>query len=92
MLHLDIIVTGKVQGVFYRATAKKVADEIGIHGFVQNEPDGSVFIAAEAAPEKMEQFLAWCRRGPQHALVTAVHTQEGTIKGYRAFEVRRRSS
>lgn len=90
MQHLDIIVTGKVQGVFFRATAKKVADEIGIHGFVQNEPDGNVFIAAEAEPEKMEQFLSWCRRGPQHAHVTGIQVQEGLVKDYKAFEVRRR--
>ena len=89
MQHLDIIVTGKVQGVFFRASTKTIADDMGICGFVRNEPDGNVFIAAEAEPAQLEQFLAWCHQGPRNARVTAVHSQEGSVKGYKTFEVRR---
>ena len=73
--HLDITVTGKVQGVFYRATAKTVADRLVIKGCVRNETDGNVFIAAEAEATDLEQFLTWCRQGPEAARVSAVTTR-----------------
>ena len=45
--HLDITVKGKVQGVFYRASTKAVADQLGVKGYIRNEPNGDVSIAAE---------------------------------------------
>lgn len=89
MKHLDIIVSGKVQGVFYRASAQTVAGELGIRGFVRNEPDGSVFIAAEGRDELLERFVAWCHRGPARASVTGVTIHEGPLAGYDDFKVRR---
>jgi len=90
MKHLDITVKGKVQGVFYRAATKAVADQLGIRGFVRNEPGGDVFIAAEGEPAMLEMFLDWCREGPQDAEVTAIETNEGELKNYRNFEVLKR--
>jgi acylphosphatase len=87
MKHLDIIVRGKVQGVFFRASAKEVAFRMGVYGFVRNELDGSVFIAAEAESSVLDQFVEWCYRGPDQAKVTAVEVQEGAVKGYIHFEV-----
>jgi acylphosphatase len=85
--HLDITVQGKVQGVFYRASTKAVADQLGVKGCVKNMPDGDVFIEAEAESTLMDMFLEWCHEGPERARVTAVETQEGEIKNYRNFEV-----
>jgi len=87
MTHLDIIVKGKVQGVFFRAATKAVADQLGIKGFVKNEPNGDVAIAAEADRVAMEMFLDWCNEGPEHANVTSVVTHEGELKNYRNFEI-----
>lgn len=87
MKHLDITVTGKVQGVFYRATTKTIAKQLGITGIVKNQPNGDVFIAAEAESPVLEQFLAWCHQGPEHARVATVTAQEGIIQGYSDFEV-----
>ena len=59
--HIDITVKGKVQGVFYRASTKAVADQLGIKGYVSNEADGDVFIAAEGDNVSLDMFLDWCR-------------------------------
>jgi len=88
--HLDITVQGKVQGVFYRASTKAVADQLGVKGCVKNMPDGGVFIEAEAESTLMDMFLEWCHEGPERARVTAVESQEGEIKNYRNFEVVKR--
>ena len=89
MKHLSISVSGKVQGVFFRATTKEVADQLGIYGFVRNERDGSVYIEAEGDEELVNKFLAWCHKGPSHAVVKNVVSEEGSIQGFTKFEVRR---
>ena len=87
MIHLDIIVKGKVQGVFYRASTKAVADQLGIKGYVTNEDNGDVAIAAEGDKMSMDMFLDWCKEGPEDAVVTSVESHEGELKNYRNFEV-----
>jgi acylphosphatase len=61
---MSILVTGHVQGVFYRASTKAKADELGITGFVQNRPDGKVYIEAEGTDEELDLFKTWCSKGP----------------------------
>jgi len=85
--HLDITVKGKVQGVFYRASTKAVADQLGVRGFVKNGDNDEVIIAAEADNSTLEMFIEWCHEGPQHAEVTSVESHEGELKNYRNFEV-----
>jgi acylphosphatase len=85
--HLDIIVKGKVQGVFYRASTKAVADQLGVKGYVKNESNGDVTIAAEGDNLSLEMFLDWCKEGPEDAVVTSVESHEGELKNYRNFEV-----
>lgn len=87
MKHLNITVTGKVQGVFYRATTKAVADQLGVKGLVRNQADGSVYIEAEGDDFSLESFLEWCHEGPQRAAVEKVESTEGEVKNYRNFEV-----
>ena len=89
--HLDITVTGQVQGVFYRASTKAVADQLGVKGLVRNEPNGDVFIEAEADPMTLDMFLDWCHEGPEHAKVISVQTHEGELKNYRNFDVLRKA-
>ncbi|HTD42278.1 MAG TPA: acylphosphatase [Mucilaginibacter sp.] len=85
--HLDIIVKGKVQGVFFRASTKAVADQLGVKGYVRNENNGDVGIAAEGDDISLDMFLDWCKEGPEDALVTSVESHEGELKNYRNFEV-----
>ncbi|RYY36666.1 MAG: acylphosphatase [Sphingobacteriaceae bacterium] len=85
--HLDITVKGKVQGVFFRASTKAVADQLGVKGLVRNQKDGTVYIEAEAEPTEMDMFLDWCKEGPENSAVDGVETHEGELKNYRNFEV-----
>ncbi|HTD98586.1 MAG TPA: acylphosphatase [Mucilaginibacter sp.] len=87
MKHLDITIKGKVQGVFYRASTKAVADQLGVKGSIKNESNGDVFIEAEGDKLSLEMFLDWCHEGPQDADVTSVESHEGELKNYRNFEV-----
>jgi len=68
-------VTGRVQGVFYRASAADRASELGLVGWVRNAADGSVELEAEGPPERLEELIAWCRRGPPAARVSDVHSE-----------------
>jgi acylphosphatase len=85
--HIDITVKGKVQGVFYRASTKAVADQLGVKGYVKNETNGDVFIAAEGDNISLEMFLDWCNEGPEGAEVTSVESHEGELKNYRNFDI-----
>jgi len=85
--HLNIVVKGKVQGVFYRASTKAVADQLGVKGYIRNESNGDVAIAAEGDNLSLEMFLDWCKEGPEHAVVTSVESHEGELKNYRNFDV-----
>lgn len=88
--HLNIQIGGKVQGVWFRGSAKAVAEQLGITGFVRNEPDGSVYAEAEGDPVKLDQFLQWCRQGPERARVEKVESHEiAFLQGFDTFEVRR---
>lgn len=87
MKHLDIRVTGRVQGVFFRASTRETAEAIGVKGTVRNEADGSVFIEAEGDEEQLRRFLQWVRLGPPGALVEDVSTREGPTRGFDRFEV-----
>lgn len=69
MPRLKIIVSGKVQGVYYRAFTAEQAQRFGVSGTVRNLPDGNVEILAEAEQANLDMFLARCRRGPLAARV-----------------------
>ena len=85
--HYDIIVRGKVQGVFYRATTKEKAEQLGLVGTVSNESDGSVHISVEGEQEDLDQFLSYCHSGPCCAEVDSVQVEGGEVVGYQGFEV-----
>lgn len=87
MKHINIKVTGKVQGVFFRASTKAVADQMGVKGLVKNQKDGSVYIEAEGSATILDLFLDWCKEGPEKAVVENVEVADGEIKNYRNFEV-----
>jgi acylphosphatase len=89
--HIDIIVRGRVQGVFFRGSTKAVADQLGVKGYVRNESTGDVFIAAEGDKVSLEMFLDWCNEGPENAQVTSVESHEGELKNYRNFEVTKKT-
>jgi acylphosphatase len=80
-------VTGRVQGVNYRATARREARLLGLAGWVRNEPDGSVLIDAEGDSAALEAFLDWCRCGPPLARVDRVEETPIPPVGYQDFTI-----
>ncbi|PUV22031.1 MULTISPECIES: acylphosphatase [Sphingobacterium] len=90
MKHLNISIRGKVQGVFFRLTAKAVADQVGVKGFVLNQKDGSVYMEAEGDDFALDSLLDFCQEGPEDANVEAVEVTEGELKGFSNFEVIKR--
>lgn len=85
-------IEGKVQGVFFRESARIEASRLGLTGWVRNRSDGAVEAVAEGAPESLEEFIRWCHRGPQQARVMGVERADGEATGqYRLFIVERTS-
>lgn len=87
--HFSIFVSGKVQGVYYRAYTLEKAKELGLKGFVQNLPDGRVYIEVEGEEEALEEFIQWCWEGSPLSEVTSVEFIEGPLKNYTDFKIKR---
>lgn len=83
-----ITVTGRVQGVFFRDTARRTATELGLSGFARNEPDGSVYIEAEGEAPSLERFLEWCRQGSDLSKVESVRFKEDKPTGRKGFFIK----
>ena len=69
---VHVIVTGYVQGVFFRASTRDIAVRLGLTGWVRNLPDGSVEASFEGSMDKLREAVQWCHRGPAGARVIAV--------------------
>jgi acylphosphatase len=85
-IHLTI--KGKVQGVFFRASAKDKADEIGVRGWVKNTDDGNVEAMVNGNKEQLQKFIEWCKTGPPRAVVTDIaitYKEEEIFDGFRVF-------
>jgi len=84
------IVSGRVQGVSYRACTADEASGLGLVGWVRNLPDGSVELEAEGAPDAVAALLSWCAKGPPMARVTNVAATDRVPTGAEiAFVIRR---
>ena len=71
-----ILVAGRVQGVWFRASARDRALALGVDGWVRNLADGRVELDAEGTPGSIDALLAWCAHGPQGAGVTSVDVED----------------
>ncbi len=85
--HLKLKITGKVQGVWYRASMQKEAKQLDVSGYVKNESDGSVFAEVEGDHLMLKRLVDWCWKGSDLAKVSNVFVEEGEIEGYESFEV-----
>lgn len=85
---VDVSVSGRVQGVAFRACAEQEARRLGVRGWVRNEPDGSVAGHFEGEREAVDALVAWCREGPRMAHVSHVAVREGASTGATGFAVR----
>lgn len=82
-----IQITGKVQGVYFRASTKAVANQLGVKGIVKNRIDGSVYIEAEGDNISIDEFINFCKEGPAGAVVENINIAETTAKEYQNFEI-----
>lgn len=73
---VHVMISGRVQGVFFRMETRRAAEAIGVSGWVRNLPDGRVEAVFEGTPEKVAQMLEWCRTGPPMAAVSDVAVEE----------------
>lgn len=80
-------ITGTVQGVWFRSTAKEKADALGVKGWARNSEDGSVEIHAEGSKEALLKLEEWCWKGPAGAGVANVEVEEVGEEGLRTFVV-----
>ena len=87
MKTVRLIIKGKVQGVFYRATAKNVAELIGVKGWVRNLPNSNVEITATAAEDTLQKYIAWCKQGPSNAKVDEVIVDELPLQEFNGFKI-----
>lgn len=71
-----LLIAGHVQGVFFREEAKKLADTLRLTGWVRNNDDGTVEMHIEGMPQALQQFEAWCARGPAAAHVEALEAKD----------------
>lgn len=85
-----LVITGKVQGVFYRASAMGEAQRLGLVGFVKNLSDGAVEAVVEGERAPVEEFIAWCRQGPPAARIDDVDVRWSPCRDeFRTFTVER---
>ena len=90
MQTISITISGEVQGVFYRQTARERAIALGITGQVKNLANGNVLILATGSKESLDALIAWCHRGPSKAEVTGVVVSEMPLQQFYNFTIERR--
>jgi acylphosphatase len=85
-----VLVSGRVQGVLFRAETADVAQRLGVNGWVRNLPDGRVEALFEGEKENVERTLEFCRRGPPGAYVRDLHVKWEEWKGeFHGFQITR---
>jgi acylphosphatase len=85
---VELRILGRVQGVFYRASARARARALGLTGYARNLDDGAVEVVAEGDEASLEQFVVWCRAGPPAARVTRVEVARAAATGeFAGFDV-----
>ncbi len=87
---IHLLIKGKVQGVFYRATAKKVADKLKLTGWIKNIKDNDVEATITGDEDKLQEFINWCKKGPEKADVEDVIVTQEKETSFNDFEIIRR--
>lgn len=88
MQQVNLIVTGRVQGVFYRATCQEIALGLGLKGWVRNLPTGQVEVLVQGEKDKIEKLIKWCKKGPPSAVVHDIKVEwENAVEKFNMFSV-----
>lgn len=82
-----VLVSGRVQGVFFRDTCRRRAEDLGVAGSANNLPDGRVEVILEGDNQPVDELIDWCRSGPRHARVDSIEVEEEQPSGLRGFRI-----
>jgi acylphosphatase len=82
-----VIVSGHVQGVFFRTACTRAAEQQGVAGWIRNRDDGCVEAVFEGSPAAVDDLVAWCRSGPRGASVTGLESLDESPIGERGFRI-----
>ncbi len=88
MIRRRVLVHGLVQGVFFRDSVRRTAQQRGVNGWVANRPDGAVEAVFEGEPEAVERLVDFCREGPRSARVDSVDVTGEEPENVAGFDVR----
>jgi acylphosphatase len=83
-----VVVSGRVQGVFFRDCTRREAQRVGLAGWVRNCLDGTVEAHFEGPAQAVDELVRWCRGGPRHATVQDVRVRDVEPEGLDGFRVR----
>ncbi|UCC91223.1 MAG: acylphosphatase [Candidatus Aenigmatarchaeota archaeon] len=86
---VHLLISGQVQGVFFRANTRHAANELGVKGWVRNLPDGMVEVVAEGRKPVLDRFIEYCRKGPEGSKVENIEIEWGEFRNeFGGFEVK----
>lgn len=86
-IEIHLIISGRVQGVYYRYSTETEAKRLGLSGWVKNLPNGAVEAAIKGPPERVEQLVDWCWQGPPAAQVRDIKRENlTTLNEYESFK------
>lgn len=88
-LRCRVVVSGRVQGVWFRESTRREAERLGVRGWVRNREDGTVEAVFEGDAYDVARAVAWCRQGPPAAFVTGVEVAEEPLQRELGFRIRR---
>jgi acylphosphatase len=83
-----VVIHGRVQGVFFRDTVRRMAGSRGVSGWVSNRPEGTVEAVFEGAPDAVDSMVRFCNQGPRGAQVERVEVTEEEPEGQLGFAIR----
>jgi acylphosphatase len=84
---VHLLIKGKVQGVYYRASAKDVAEQLNLAGWIRNTKEGDVETMVTGNEREVKEFIEWCKKGPRRAEVAKVIVTEKTGEQFFGFTV-----
>ena len=88
MVRYRVLISGRVQGVFFRDSCRRLAEQHGVAGWVRNLPDGRVEAVFEGLADDVARLIEWARHGPRLAVVENVAVQREPPEGLAAFQIR----
>lgn len=88
MIRKRVVISGEVQGIYYRDTCRRLARDAGLGGWVRNRADRTVEAVFEGEPERVDRLVAWTRQGPELAIVDGVEVFDEAPEGLSGFDIR----